>query len=302
MQGQQHARRRAPTAARGADRPAQLGRRAHQRDRPDRADAEHVAPHRDRQRGRRDRRHQRAGRRHGDDADGHQQQVGPRRAADRRSAGGCTRVGVRLLHGPPAAAPRTVTHPPSHSRCRACGTLGSVIGRPGRRAARARWSRRPAEVGAGLARGRPAATAAQAVWHVWVDGAVHVVTGGLEQPLPVPRRRRRGRRHRAQQGHRRPAGHLPATVATVAPDDEAWDTVVAELHAKRLNPPDGEAQPARWAPRVAGRPASSRPASSSRAPGTCSHRLARAEPPGVAGHDARTAAVRRRPRARRRRR
>ena len=28
------------------------------------------------------------------------------------------------------------------------------------------------------------AARSQAVWHVWVDGAVHVVAGGIEQPLP----------------------------------------------------------------------------------------------------------------------
>jgi hypothetical protein len=45
-------------------------------------------------------------------------------------------------------------------------------------------------------------------------------------------------------------GRLVAWVGVVRrlrPDEAAWETVVPELHAKRLNAPDGEAQPARWA-------------------------------------------------------
>ncbi len=95
---------------------------------------------------------------------------------------------------------------------------------------------------------RPAgADRAQGVWHVYVDGAVHLVTGGLEQPVPeltdgaevhvTVRSKDTGGRVVTYRG----------TVSTISPDDQAWDTVVTELHAKRLNPPDGEEQPARWA-------------------------------------------------------
>jgi len=38
-----------------------------------------------------------------------------------------------------------------------------------------------------------------------------------------------------------------ATAQDVAPGTPAWEAAVPELHAKRLNPPDGEQQPARWA-------------------------------------------------------
>ena len=38
-----------------------------------------------------------------------------------------------------------------------------------------------------------------------------------------------------------------ADVQQVAPGSEEWDRVVPLLHAQRLNPPDGAAQPERWA-------------------------------------------------------
>ena len=70
-----------------------------------------------------------------------------------------------------------------------------------------------------------------------------------------------------------------ATVTTVAPGDDAWDTVVTELHAKRLNPPDGEAQPARWARES--RVVRIEPTGQLvEAPGHLSAPVARAEPPG----------------------
>jgi hypothetical protein len=95
---------------------------------------------------------------------------------------------------------------------------------------------------------RPAgADRAVAAWHVFTDGAVHVVGGGIEQDLPevadgdevevTVRSKDTGGRQLC----------FAATVSTVRPGDPAWDVVVPELHAKRLNPPDGEAQPERWA-------------------------------------------------------
>lgn len=95
---------------------------------------------------------------------------------------------------------------------------------------------------------RPAgAPHALAVWHVWVDGAVHVVTGGIEQALPdLPE----GAEIEVTARSKDTWGRVltfAATVTTVRPEDPSWDPVVAELHAKRLNPPDGEGQPARWA-------------------------------------------------------
>lgn len=87
----------------------------------------------------------------------------------------------------------------------------------------------------------------QAAWHVWHDGATYVVSGGIEQPLPgldgadmvtvtVRSKDKGGRLVR-----------WVARVVPVPPGAEGYDDAVAALHAKRLNAPDGEAQPARWA-------------------------------------------------------
>jgi hypothetical protein len=91
----------------------------------------------------------------------------------------------------------------------------------------------------------------RAVWHIWLDGAIYLVSGGAEQPA-------RGLDQAA-------ADSAPVTVTVrskdkggrlvtfearpsrVEPGTEEWDAAVAELHAKRLNAPDGEQQPARWA-------------------------------------------------------
>ncbi len=85
------------------------------------------------------------------------------------------------------------------------------------------------------------------VWHVWHDGGVCVVSGGLEQPLPgIETAERVDVTVRSKDK----GGRLvtfAATVTAVAPPDELWEPVVAALHAARLNPPDGEEQPLRWA-------------------------------------------------------
>ena len=82
---------------------------------------------------------------------------------------------------------------------------------------------------------------AHPVWQVWHEGAMYVVSGGLEQPLPVA-------------AHAvvavpidRGVGRWDADVERVLPGTPRWDEVVPLLHAARLNPPDGVAQPDRWA-------------------------------------------------------
>src|SRR6476469_5811228 len=83
------------------------------------------------------------------------------------------------------------------------------------------------------------------VWQVWHDGAMYVVSGGLEQALPEVRRAVVAVRSKQRQGD------LPvrwvADVERVVPGSPLWDEVVPLLHARRLNPPDGQAQPERWA-------------------------------------------------------
>jgi hypothetical protein len=91
------------------------------------------------------------------------------------------------------------------------------------------------------------ASRAVAAWHVFVAGAVHVVGGGIEQPLPPLAD---GEEVEVTARSKDTWGRLltfRAVATQVRPDDEAWSRVVPELHAKRLNPPDGEAQPQRWA-------------------------------------------------------
>jgi hypothetical protein len=102
--------------------------------------------------------------------------------------------------------------------------------------------------------GAPAAHAqgpgvpSRALWHVWHEGAVCLVGDGPgEQPLPglvdggpavvTVRSKDKG-------------GRLvtwDATVVELAPRSPEWDAAVAELKGKRLNAPDGEAMPERWA-------------------------------------------------------
>lgn len=95
---------------------------------------------------------------------------------------------------------------------------------------------------------RPLASAhAVATWHVVVDGVVHVVGGGIEQPLPEVAD---GEELEVTVRSKDTGGRLltfRATATRLEPDGEAWAAVVPELHAKRLNPPDGEEQPRRWA-------------------------------------------------------
>jgi hypothetical protein len=88
---------------------------------------------------------------------------------------------------------------------------------------------------------------ARAVWHGWSGDAAYVVTGGIEQSVPgladassallTLRSKDKGGRIVA----------VRVDVTRVEPGSEEWDRVVPELHAKRLSPPDGEGQPARWA-------------------------------------------------------
>lgn len=75
------------------------------------------------------------------------------------------------------------------------------------------------------------------VWHAWHEGAAWVVCGGLEQPHPGTG---------AAVITVRALGGVHVWEAMVT--EEPWtEELAALLHATRLNPPDGENQPARWA-------------------------------------------------------
>lgn len=91
-------------------------------------------------------------------------------------------------------------------------------------------------------------TAARALWHVWHDGAVCVVGDGPgEQPLTGLAG---GGTAEVSVRSKDKGGRLvmfPVTVEEPAPGSPEWEAVVAELKGKRLNAPDAEEMPARWA-------------------------------------------------------
>ncbi|MFF3287813.1 hypothetical protein [Streptomyces sp. NPDC003023] len=89
---------------------------------------------------------------------------------------------------------------------------------------------------------------ARALWHVWHEGAAHVVGDGPgEQPLPglvdggdaevTVRSKDKGGRLVA----------WPARVSELAPHSDEWEAAVGELKGKRLNAPDAERMTERWA-------------------------------------------------------
>ncbi|GHH81477.1 hypothetical protein GCM10018793_38930 [Streptomyces sulfonofaciens] len=88
----------------------------------------------------------------------------------------------------------------------------------------------------------------RALWHVWHDGAAHLVGDGPgEQPLPGLAD---GGTARVTVRSKDKGGRLvvwTATVTELAPESPDWQAVAAELKGKRLNAPDGEAVTERWA-------------------------------------------------------
>ncbi|MEU6996297.1 hypothetical protein ABZ953_37315 [Streptomyces sp. NPDC046465] len=89
---------------------------------------------------------------------------------------------------------------------------------------------------------------ARALWHIWHEGAVHVVGDGPgEQPLPglVD-----GGSAEVTVRSKDKGGRLVAWTADVSelpPGSEEWEAAVAELKGKRLNAPDAERVAVRWA-------------------------------------------------------
>ncbi|MFF8473571.1 hypothetical protein [Streptomyces sp. NPDC015414] len=92
------------------------------------------------------------------------------------------------------------------------------------------------------------APAARALWHVWHEGAVCLVGDGPgEQPLTGLAD---GGAAEVTVRSKDKGGRLvtwPASVSEAAPGSPEWEAAVAELKGKRLNAPDGEEMPARWA-------------------------------------------------------
>ncbi|MGW7226995.1 hypothetical protein [Streptomyces cyaneofuscatus] len=94
-----------------------------------------------------------------------------------------------------------------------------------------------------------AAGPARAVWHVWHEGAAHLVGDGPgEQPLPEGLAD--GGSAEVTVRSKDKGGRLVAWTAAVrvlAPHSEGWEAAVAELKGKRLNAPDAEVMTERWA-------------------------------------------------------
>ncbi|MFB8270031.1 hypothetical protein ACFC96_25975 [Streptomyces sp. NPDC055955] len=88
----------------------------------------------------------------------------------------------------------------------------------------------------------------RALWHVWHEGAANLVGDGPgEQPLPGLTD---GGAATVTVRSKDKGGRLvgwAARVVELAPRSEGWEAAVAELKGKRLNAPDGEAMPERWA-------------------------------------------------------
>jgi hypothetical protein len=85
-------------------------------------------------------------------------------------------------------------------------------------------------------------------WHLWHDDSLWLVCGGQEQELPGGQSATTAVvtvRSKASQNDR--VAVWSAAVTRVVPGSAQWEAVVPLLHDKRLNPPDGEQQPARWA-------------------------------------------------------
>lgn len=88
----------------------------------------------------------------------------------------------------------------------------------------------------------------QAVWHVWHDGAVTIVAGGAEQPLPlwaVP-----GRVVEIAIRSKDKGGQLISflsQVELVVPGTPEWGAAAEALHAERLNLAEGDKYQQRWA-------------------------------------------------------
>ena len=83
------------------------------------------------------------------------------------------------------------------------------------------------------------------LWHVWHDGAMHVVGRGPEQPLPVGAGDRALVTVRSKAAQAGVVVEWEADVSAVLPGTPLWDEVVPLLAVERLNAEAGRAD--RWA-------------------------------------------------------
>ena len=83
------------------------------------------------------------------------------------------------------------------------------------------------------------------VWHLWHDGALYLVGGGPEQPLPVGAGDRARVVVRSKASQAGVVVEWAADVTAVLPGTQLWDEVVPLLAVERLNAPAGRVD--RWA-------------------------------------------------------
>lgn len=97
----------------------------------------------------------------------------------------------------------------------------------------------------------PAGGTARPVWHVWHDGAVHILVaradGAVEQYVAgLAEAAAAEVTLRSKDKGGRLIG-WSADVAVLDAEHADWPAAAAALHTERLNAPDGEEQPERWA-------------------------------------------------------
>jgi hypothetical protein len=85
------------------------------------------------------------------------------------------------------------------------------------------------------------------VWHVWHEGAVCVVAGGDEQPLPGIRDEHEVVLDLRAKSTRAQVASVRATVEVIDPEHPAWDEITALLTADRLNLFEADEAVERWA-------------------------------------------------------
>ncbi|MFF3450608.1 hypothetical protein ACFYXJ_26090 [Streptomyces sp. NPDC002667] len=104
------------------------------------------------------------------------------------------------------------------------------------------------DAGAPAPAGPGAGAPTRALWHVWHEGAACLVGDGPgEQPLPGLAD---GGRAVVTVRSKDKGGRLvtwSAKVVELSAGTPEWEAAVGELKGKRLNAPDGEAMPERWA-------------------------------------------------------
>jgi hypothetical protein len=88
---------------------------------------------------------------------------------------------------------------------------------------------------------------ASPAWCLWIDGALYVVSGPGEQPVPGLADATRVDVVVRSADTLARIVRWPAAVSRVRPGTEEWEASAAALLAKRLNVPDAESAIARWA-------------------------------------------------------